>query len=668
MNASRLRWYGNRLRGMSAPEVAWRVADRTRQIAWSRQQVTPGAHVEVVASEDRHFRATLPRDAALLVPPEVRERVVAAADGILAGRWEVLGTWRKDIDDPDWFWDPGTGRTAPQKAYCFSIDYRSQEVTGNVKQIWEVSRMHHLTVVAAAFAFTGNEAYAEAVARQLRSWWAKNTFLSGINWTSGIEVGLRLIAWVWIRRLLEGWPGTRGLFEDNADALRQICWHQRYLAAFRSRGSSANNHVIAEAAGGLVAALAFPWFPESSGRWRQRSAALLERELASNTFASGVNRELASEYHGFVAELALVAAAEADLAAQPLQEGTWQVISRMLDVTAATLDQGMRPPRQGDGDDGRGLVLDAPDTNRWASLLSLGSALVGAPDWWPECAPDAMSVFVASIAGRHNFHDRPDRRPAHFPDAGMTIMRDPGGERPEIWCRCDAGPHGFLSIAAHAHADALAVEVRHGGVDILADPGTYCYHGEKEWRSYFRSTLAHNTIEVAGRSQSQSGGPFLWIGHAVSRVLTVLRDADGEVTTWCGEHAGYSRLTPPVCHRRTVHLLRAERRLEIIDELVGCSDHHIRMAFHLGPNVSSELQGNCVSMKWPADTGEAVATLSLPKELVWSAVRGSTKPVCGWYSAHFGHKEPATSLLGEATTLTGQPLKTVLQLDVSGRQ
>ena len=41
-----------------------------------------------------------------------------------------------------------------------------------------------------------------------------------------------------------------------------------------------------------------------------------------------------------------------------------------------------------------------------------------------------------------------------------------------------AGPHGFLSIAAHAHADALSVEVRHGGVEILVDPGTYCYHGE----------------------------------------------------------------------------------------------------------------------------------------------------------------------------------------------
>ena len=100
------------------------------------------------------------------------------------------------------------------------------------------------------------------------------------------------------------------------------------------------------------------------------------------------------------------------------------------------------------------------------------------------------------MARRHLQSDRPERRPAHFDDAGLTIMRSAADEGPEIWCRCDAGPHGFLSIAAHAHADALSVEVRHDGVEILADPGTYCYQGQADWRSYFRSTLGHNTVEI----------------------------------------------------------------------------------------------------------------------------------------------------------------------------
>ena len=90
------------------------------------------------------------------------------------------------------------------------------------------------------------------------SWWKENPFLSGVNWTSGIEVGIRLISFVWIRRLLDGWYGAPGLFEENDLAVAQVRWHQEYLSQFRSRGSSANNHVIAEAAGQLVAELCVP--------------------------------------------------------------------------------------------------------------------------------------------------------------------------------------------------------------------------------------------------------------------------------------------------------------------------------------------------------------------------------------------------------------------------
>ena len=120
-----------------------------------------------------------------------------------------------------------------------------------------------------------------------------------------------------MRRLLDGWVGAADLFERNEVARAQIWWHLHYLASFRSRGSSANNHVIAEAAGQLVGALAFDWFAESD-RWGEEAARVLENELKNNTFPSGVNREMAFDYHGFVAELAVVAAVEANWSGRPL--------------------------------------------------------------------------------------------------------------------------------------------------------------------------------------------------------------------------------------------------------------------------------------------------------------------------------------------------------------
>ena len=468
---------------MSSSEVFWRIRDQAVKTAWRRRQVKHGQLAGAVTppGRDRVPGPVLPSGTAVGVPAQARAELLRTADRLLRGEAEVLGVARTDLAMPDWFADPVTGRRSAAGQYAFRINHRSEEQTGNIKQVWEIARLHHLTQLAAAWFISRDERYARLAAAQLQSFWQENPFLSGVHWTSGIEIGVRLISLAWIRRLLDGWTGVRGQFEDNDLAVQQIYWHQQYLSAFRSRGSSANNHVIAEAAGQLVASCAFAWFPES-GRWRRQASQLLERELIANTFPSGIGRELASDYQGFVAELGLVAAVEANAVGHPLADRAWQRLAAMTDSCAALVDERQRPPRQGDGDEGRVLMLDGEHHAPWPSLLALGAVLFGTLDWWPVTSPDVRSAIVAGLAGTpREVAGRPGQRPSHFTDAGLTLLRstgDPAGSRPEIWCRCDGGPHGYLAIAAHAHADALAVEVRYGGVDVLADPGTYCYHGE----------------------------------------------------------------------------------------------------------------------------------------------------------------------------------------------
>ncbi len=665
MNAtptSGLGWYARRLARMSPAEVAWRTRDKLVQAAWSRRQVTPGQLDDAAPPPgERRFAAVLPAGTAAHVPESASTAILDSAGRLMAGEWEVLGVVRTDLVQPDWFLDPVTGRRSTPGRYAFRIDHRSEEQVGNVKQVWEISRMQHLTLLATAWFLTGEEKYARRVADHLRSWWQQNPFLSGVHWTSGIELGIRLTSLVWIRRLLDDWPGVAGLFEHDALALRQIRWHQQYLAAFRSRGSSANNHVIAEAAGQVIASCAFPWFPESE-RWRRRSVRLLERELIRNTFPSGIDRELASDYQALVAELGFLAAVEADARGCPLSMGTWERLCAMADSAAALVDERLRPPRQGDSDEGRALLLDAPAPDRWPPLLALADALVGRLDWWPRPPADAGSLIIGALspAGR-DIEGRPRQRPGRFADAGVTLLRTTGEN--EIWCRCDGGPHGYLSIAAHAHADALSVEVRYAGVDILAEPGTYCYHGEREWRSYFRSTIAHNTVELSGQNQSAEGGPFMWVRHARTREIQVIDD--GDIASWTAEHDGYASLNPPALHRRSVLLDRASRSIDIVDEIEGGS-FGVRLAFHFGPEIQVELNESCATLGWPTAAASVAAQLELPLGLKWSLHRGETEPICGWYSPGLGRRVPAFTLLGCGRSEPGLPLTTRLEfLEVS---
>jgi hypothetical protein len=222
-----------------------------------------------------------------------------------------------------------------------------------------------------------------------------------------------------------------------------------------------------------------------------------------------------------------------------------------------------------------------------------------------------------------------------------------------------------LSIAAHAHADALSVELRHGGVEILVDPGTYCYHGEEAFRRYFRSTIGHNTVELGGTDQSLSGGPFMWLRHARTTGPELAYDPDGNISRWSASHNGYESLGSCGTHRRTVSLEQAERRLEISDEISSSGPLAARMAFHLGPRVSCRLETNCARLSWVGSDGrEYSAIMELPMELSWSVHRGELEPMLGWYSSSFGRIEPTTVVMGERARAKGKmELHTSIQFE-----
>jgi hypothetical protein len=276
-------------------------------------------------------------------------------------------------------------------------------------------------------------------------------------------------------------------------------------------------------------------------------------------------------------------------------------------------------------------------------------------DWSPRPAAYAAGSIAGGLAGtRWQVRGRPSQRPSRLAGAGITLLRTSGQN--EILCRCDSGPIGHLSVAAHAHF--LSVEVHYAGVDILAHPGTFCHHPERAWRSYFRSTIAHNTAELGGRSQFGAGGRFWWKRHVRARQIEVLDD--GDIARWTAEHDGYASLDPPALHRRSVLLDRASRSIDIIDQIDGGS-HEIRLAFHFGPDVQAELEGSYAVLGWPAASTPGAARLELPPGLRWSLHRGETDPILGWYSCGLGRRVPAVMLLGCGRCVPGMPLITRLE-------
>ena len=644
----KLAWYVHRLGRMSVDEVSARVQVAARQRYWANPGRRPSG-LETLRPGPRRAEAALRRAQAPQRTSAGAAAVIAAADRLMGGQWPVFHLRDATVGQvPDWFRDPLTGRVAPAGTYAFAVPYRDEGKVGNIKYVWELSRHQATTMLACAWWLTGEDRYAERVGAHLRSWWQANPFLAGVHWASAIEAGLRLLSWTWIRALLADWPGSDALFDANDAFARQLYHHQRYIRAFHSRGSSANNHLIAELAGLATAATCFPWFTQSA-EWASWARTGLVEQAALQTHADGFNREQASEYHLFVFEMLAAAALAAKLAGQDFPASLDAVMAQMADALAASLDARGQMPRFGDGDDGRGVLLDAPATDRVGVVLDVARASHGPAAWWPGPAGTVLGHVAQSLAGAPA-HPRPIPRPDVFPDTGMTILRA-GSGLDEIWARCDAGPHGFLSIAAHGHADALSIEVRRGGTEILADPGTYCYHGETAWRDYFKGTQGHNTLTVDGQDQARSGGPFLWLDQPRSRV------AEAGRFVWQASHDGYRRLAGKVTHHRRVALDEATQTLSVQDWIEAEVPQDVALALHLGPELDVALEGVGARLRWPA----GAAAMRLPMDLAWSLHRGETAPPLGWYSRGFGHKTPSNTLVGRGRLAPGVTLATTLE-------
>lgn len=649
-----LAWYWNRLRQMSAIEVVLRLASFARVQA-ERVGVGTAALPPPAAVDGTPF--------AWIGPPGGVDlgRYVAAADEILAGRLPILGLGVVEYGHPpQWNRDPQLGVVAPLQ-FGSTLDYRNVALVGNIKYLWEPNRHLHLVTLAQAFALDGNPRFLQGIRIQLESWFDQCRYLKGPNWASSLELGTRLINWAIVWQLVGG--SSSPLFQGTeAGALRQrwlksIYQHQHFIANHFSVCSSANNHLIGEAAGLFVATVTWPYWPKSA-RWRQQSKGKLVTEMSRQNAPDGVNREQAIGYIPFVVEFFIIAALAGRAVNEEFPKEYWRRIEAVLEFLASIMDVGGQVPMFGDSDDGVVSGLGLP-TNKdpFRSLLATGAVLFGRADLAGKAGglDEKTRWLTAGIDAKRleNAKRECSRLPVRqcFRDGGYYVLGS-GFESPEeIRIVADIGPLGYGRLAAHGHADALSFTLSLGGHEFLIDPGTYDYFSNASLRRYLRSTAAHNTLVVDGEDQSIMGGTFMWLSKA--KVVAEVVDVGQDVQRVVGRHEGYLRLSDSVVHRRVLEFKATGRVLRIRDEL-ECRDRHtIAAHWHFDEACRVEVCGSKVT----ASRGDWTLLMhSTPAADEAQVLIGQEDPPLGWRSPKFGVLVPSPTVrlqwsLGGAGTI-----------------
>ncbi len=594
-------WHLRRLRAMPWGELRLRAARRLRDFRHARAFAGRGA--EAVAGPPPPSRAFLEgwRDAPWILeperlaglarhwPPAWTDRTRAEAEEILAGRYRWLGAVHDLGVRPRWLVEPVSGVEFPPVHWC-TLPPPSPPGACDLKHLWEPNLHAAFVTLAKAWLLTGEGRYRDHLELLWRDWLRQNPPLCGSNYLAPVEIGLRLLHWAAALRFL---AAREAPAPDLLETVFRDVHFQRFTIADNlSAYSSANNHLIGELASLILIDRAFP------GLVPETETAALDRELRAELFRQfhldGGNREQAFHYHAFPLAFLLLAAQSAGLAGAPWGKAERDRLNRAVEFLAAGQDRGGGAFRYGDCDDSEVLPLAEGTRHPYRPLLAQGRLLAGRPS---GLGPEG-DERTAWLLGETGLPDPGQAAPAPagdgvtlFPQTGQAFLR-----RGPLEAHLNAGELGYLSIAAHAHADALSVQVTWEGTAVVVDPGTYSYRGGNRWREYLVGTSAHPTVTVEGRNQAERLGPFLWGRRYRARLVQPETPADPAAA---GEHDGYRNLG--VLHRRRV-VLEGPDAVRVEDELQGSAPRAVRLTWPFAPGEAA-LEG--AAARWRGNGVEA---------------------------------------------------------------
>ena len=526
-------WYWHRLHAMDAKEMGHRFIEKIRRVT---EPLARSAIKDVRLTQVPAECPSLPsRDDA---PALLKQTLASDAAKLLDGKWSLFG-WKEAqvTSPPDWHRDHMREVSVPMDG---KLNHRSLPGGADVRTIWEINRWAE-PVRLAMHGWLNDDAAAISRAQSwLADWVEKNPVGHGINWTSALEGGLRLINFCWFDALASQMVDSRLKIGETQRVLRNqiapahVWWVHRYL----SFGSSANNHRLGELTGLLLAVKRWPELERIAGTaediWKQIAECVLAQ------FAEdGGNREQALHYHLFAFEMALHACRAMNMTDPP-------VIERLQ--RAAEFFVRMSHPHEpwdyGDNDDAQIVPLTirrkkaVAEWCAWMNGETEGDAL--ALSFWLGDSP--IRNPQPAIRNRDWWIAR---------ESGMAVIERDGWK-----VRVDASPLGYGKMAAHGHCDALHVSIWDGELALVIDPGTGGYFGNERAREALRCWQSHNGPIPAdeGKYETPKGaGCFLQTHHHPHPELALIHEEiAGKIS-----HEGY----------------RFERRIRFVAGGIDILDH-----------------------------------------------------------------------------------------------
>jgi hypothetical protein len=569
------------------------------------------------------------------------ERAQARALELLAGRWDALGQSFQLTPTIDWHCDPVSGFRWP---VSFFADVPLYDLHGtDVKHVWEIGRQQYVVDLALHAWFSGDSTAAQRALDFIQSWVLGNPAYRGVHWTSGLEVAMRSLSWIWALALISGSNAPEAV--RAADGLANtLAEHADYLSQFPSIYSSPYNHLIGEATALLWIACVLPSHPRSK-QWQREAQKVLAEHAPRQFYADGFSVEQAAGYHAYT--LGFLVQARVALASQGQTTAALdEVILRAARVYRSFQQPDGQWPPLGDVDSARSIPLVPDRFWDFSDLVEVAAVISGAKTDYESGG--LACRFLISQAKVNSSLPCAESAGCVLLESGYAIS--PGGHPSGDWLLFRSGPLGAglhadsTPSVAHGHADALHLIWWQAGRPILIDSGMESYAGPRKSLDLFRDPCGHNTLEIEGLPIAREAGRLAW-SHVVSRISL---EACIAREVWISK--GSVALTAETTIERYVLALPGQG-LWIADRIRGARHRRLLWYWQLATKPAHTWTAEIAQLEWPHAFFTTQATSA------WTGFRYSSSeddpPIV--YAPEYGRYQPghrcSLELIAEDDTL-----------------
>mgnify|MGYP000421301801 CR=1 FL=1 len=461
---------------------------------------------------------------------------------------------------PDWLKAVDSDQRVKNNAEHWSVLSDFELNIGDIKTVWELSRLDWLFYFALRYLKTGNNTYIEELNRWLDNWCLHNPANQGVNWKCGQEAAIRVMHLAASCYLL-----------DQAHAVsnnlaRLIYQHlMRIAPTLRYAMAQDNNHGTSEAAALYIGSMLLEQNMLFRGKsqlakWQKSGKYWLENRARTLIAADGCFSQNSVNYHRLMLDtLSLAEFFRQHFNKEKFSSPFYEKVIKATHWLYLMTDAGSgKAPILGLNDGARLLpvtncdYLDYRPSIQWAYSLFTNNFIYDTQSNYQQLT----ALFPANLAPCHSLHKA---EPEQLKTGYQLLQND--------FSRCYIRTPNLHFRPSGC--DALHIDFWVKEKNVFVGTGSFSYNCEPQLQDYFPSVRAHNTVQFDHIEQMPRLSRFLyshWIKTATHEKSPVFISAS---------YQNYAK------HKHQRELLLDSQSLTVTDKISGFH-RQATLRWHLG--------------------------------------------------------------------------------------